>query len=222
LSGFDADDPWRTAIPLVSKWESSEFLDKISYVILVRGGNLTVGTSDGAGFSFIDFPHTLNTGEWSQIATTFDAGRLKVYQDATVLIDTVLTTSSINNSTERLLFGNWCKTFDNPGCRTLSGLLDEVRYYNFALDSLQITALRNRTLFPPCCEIAGDADSNGGVNIADITFLIKRIFSNGSPPECNDQADANGDNSVNIADVTHLISWIFGGSNLPICGTTGN
>ena len=73
-----------------------------------------------------------------------------------------------------------------------------------------------------CCDLAGDADNSGTVNIADVTFLITRIFSGGAAPACNDEADADGSNAVNIADVTYLISRIFSGGPAPICGTTGS
>lgn len=73
-----------------------------------------------------------------------------------------------------------------------------------------------------CCQTAGDANHDEKVNIADVTFLIARIFAGGAAPVCNDEADANGDNSVNIADVTYLIARIFAGGSAPVCGNTGN
>ncbi|MCH7879845.1 MAG: PKD domain-containing protein, partial [candidate division Zixibacteria bacterium] len=73
-----------------------------------------------------------------------------------------------------------------------------------------------------CCETAGDANSDGSVNISDVTFLIARIFAAGAAPDCSDEADTNGDNSVNIADVTFLIARIFAGGAEPICGSTGS
>ncbi|MFQ5607371.1 MAG: choice-of-anchor B family protein, partial [Candidatus Zixiibacteriota bacterium] len=73
-----------------------------------------------------------------------------------------------------------------------------------------------------CCLAAGDANHDTKVNIADVTFLITRIFAGGAAPFCQDEADANGDNSVNIGDVTYLISLIFAGGALPVCGTTGS
>ncbi len=72
-----------------------------------------------------------------------------------------------------------------------------------------------------CCQTAGDANNDTSVNIADVTFLIARIFAGGPAPACNDQADANGDDSVNIADVTYLIARIFAGGPAPVCGNTG-
>ncbi|MCH7879123.1 MAG: choice-of-anchor B family protein [candidate division Zixibacteria bacterium] len=68
-----------------------------------------------------------------------------------------------------------------------------------------------------CCETAGDANRSGGVNIADVTFLIARIFAGGTAPVCDKEADANADTNVNIADVTFLIARIFAGGAAPTC-----
>ncbi|HSG99066.1 MAG TPA: thrombospondin type 3 repeat-containing protein, partial [candidate division Zixibacteria bacterium] len=73
----------------------------------------------------------------------------------------------------------------------------------------------------PCCELAGDADDNGSLNIGDVTFSVQRIFSGGPPPPCQDAADADGDNTFNIADVTYTIGYIFSGGAAPVCGVTG-
>ncbi len=71
-----------------------------------------------------------------------------------------------------------------------------------------------------CCEVAGDANSDGNVNISDVTFGISRIFAGGGAPSCQDQADANGDNTYNISDVTYNITRIFAGGAEPVCGLT--
>ncbi|MCH7878957.1 MAG: dockerin type I repeat-containing protein, partial [candidate division Zixibacteria bacterium] len=67
------------------------------------------------------------------------------------------------------------------------------------------------TLTPGCCSFAGDANGDNSVNIADVTYMIARIFAGGAAPICNDAADANGDNSNNIADLTYMIARIFAG-----------
>ncbi len=72
-----------------------------------------------------------------------------------------------------------------------------------------------------CCIAPGDANHTGTVNIADVTFLIARIFAGGPAPDCCEEGDANGDGSVNIADVTYLIARIFAGGPAPICGPNG-
>jgi PKD repeat protein len=65
--------------------------------------------------------------------------------------------------------------------------------------------------------VCGDANGSGSVNIADVTFLIARIFSGGPGPVPNQAGDADGDGQVNIGDVTHLIARIFNGGPEPIC-----
>lgn len=65
--------------------------------------------------------------------------------------------------------------------------------------------------------ICGDADSSGTVNIADITFLITRIFAGGPAPVPENAGDANGSGSINVADITYLISRIFAGGPAPVC-----
>ncbi len=69
-----------------------------------------------------------------------------------------------------------------------------------------------------CCDLPGDATNDGKVNIADVSFLIARIFAAGNAPECCREGDPNGDGSVNIADITFLISRIFAAGPAPLCG----
>jgi FG-GAP repeat/FG-GAP-like repeat len=77
------------------------------------------------------------------------------------------------------------------------------------------------TCLNPCCEVAGDANSDYTMNIADVTFGISRIFNGGPAPSCLDGADSNGDGAYNIADVTYGISRIFAGGPAPVCGGSG-
>ncbi len=65
------------------------------------------------------------------------------------------------------------------------------------------------------CLQAGDADGDGSINIADVTFLIAMIFSSGPLPSPLTLGDANCDTSVNIADVTFLINMIFNSGPQP-------
>jgi hypothetical protein len=73
-----------------------------------------------------------------------------------------------------------------------------------------------------CCDLAGDANNNGSVNILDITFEISYLYKGGPAPECNDEADANGNGTVNILDITYLISYLYKGGPAPVCGETGS
>jgi Dockerin type I domain len=66
--------------------------------------------------------------------------------------------------------------------------------------------------------VLGDANSDGNANIADVTFLINRIFSGGPGPNPDKTGDVNGDCAVNIADVTYMIARIFSGGAAPLIG----
>ncbi len=66
--------------------------------------------------------------------------------------------------------------------------------------------------------VLGDANSDGGANIADVTFLINRIFGGGIGPNPPKAGDINGDCTVNIADVTFMIARIFTGGEAPKIG----
>jgi hypothetical protein len=77
-------------------------------------------------------------------------------------------------------------------------------------------------LAPNCCDVPGDADHSGAMNIGDVTFMIARIFSGGPAPLCVNESDADGSGSFDIADVTFLIARIFSGGPAPVCGTVVN
>lgn len=67
-----------------------------------------------------------------------------------------------------------------------------------------------------CCNIAGDANDDGTVNIGDAVFTINYIFKGGPPPPCLPEGDANCDMSINIADSVYLINYIFKGGPEPV------
>jgi len=68
-----------------------------------------------------------------------------------------------------------------------------------------------------CCDLPGDADNDGIVNILDITFLISYLYKGGPAPPCLVEGDANGDCILNILDITYLISYLYKGGPAPIC-----
>ena len=60
-----------------------------------------------------------------------------------------------------------------------------------------------------CCEQRGDVDHSGGVNVADLTYLVEHIFFGGGPPPCPEEGDVDADGGINVADVTYLVEYIF-------------
>jgi hypothetical protein len=71
-----------------------------------------------------------------------------------------------------------------------------------------------------CCDVPGDANNNGSVNILDITFLIAYLYQGGPPPDCCPEGDANGNAAINILDITYLIAYLYQGGPPPICNPT--
>ncbi len=71
-----------------------------------------------------------------------------------------------------------------------------------------------------CCELRGDVDHSGGINISDVTYFVVYLFVGGPEPPCMEEADVNADGDVNIADLTGgLIPFVFGGGfDIPPCG----
>jgi hypothetical protein len=43
---------------------------------------------------------------------------------------------------------------------------------------------------PCCCDLAGDADNDGTVDLDDAEFILAIV--NGAQPTCRDEADAKG------------------------------
>ncbi len=68
------------------------------------------------------------------------------------------------------------------------------------------------------CLNRGDADGNGDVNIADLSYLVNYRFKGGPPAACFEEGDVNGDGGNNIVDITYLVDFLFkGGPPPPPC-----
>jgi hypothetical protein len=70
-----------------------------------------------------------------------------------------------------------------------------------------------------CCNKAGDANSDGKVNVGDAVYMINYVFKGGLPPTCKAQGDANADGKLNVGDAVYLINFVFKGGLPPKCGT---
>lgn len=66
--------------------------------------------------------------------------------------------------------------------------------------------------------IPGDANGDGSVNLGDIVFLNRYIFSGGPPPCIPESGDANGDCKLNLGDIVYLISYVYKGGPPPKIG----
>ena len=64
--------------------------------------------------------------------------------------------------------------------------------------------------------VAGDANNDEVVNIADVVYLINYLFINGNPPVALPSGDVNCDGAINIADAVYMINYLFIGGSAPL------
>ncbi len=61
----------------------------------------------------------------------------------------------------------------------------------------------------------GDANVDGGVNIADALAILNTLFSRGEPFACRAAADVNADFTINVTDPIFLLGHLFGALGPP-------
>jgi hypothetical protein len=72
--------------------------------------------------------------------------------------------------------------------------------------------------------VRGDANGDGGFDIADAIFTLSELFAAGAPSQCDDATDSNDDGNKDIGDAVYTLSALFTfGSPLPpaphpLCG----
>ncbi len=73
-----------------------------------------------------------------------------------------------------------------------------------------------------CGNVDGVVGPGGGVDVADLTYLVGYLFSLGPPPPVMEAANVDGitgpGGPVDVADVTYLVAYLFGGGPGPVCG----
>lgn len=61
-----------------------------------------------------------------------------------------------------------------------------------------------------CCQVRGDVNRTGEVDIEDLVYLVNFMFSSGPASPCPAESDVNGDDAPgDIADLIHLVSYMF-------------
>ncbi len=71
---------------------------------------------------------------------------------------------------------------------------------------------------PSCCQMRGNVNGVGEIDISDLTQLVLFLFGGGLPPGCPEGADVDnsgGEQPVTISDVTYLVSYLFLGGPAP-------
>lgn len=116
---------------------------------------------------------------------------------------------------------NWSFTWQAP-----LNNIGQVRFYaagnaangNFSSTGDFIyTASRTADAPAACCDLPGDVNNNGAVNIIDVTYLVAYLYKSGPALPCPDEANANGAYPVNIIDVAYLLSTLYKNGPDPVC-----
>ena len=69
-----------------------------------------------------------------------------------------------------------------------------------------------------CCQLRGNINATGPIDISDLTFLVTYMFNSGPEPPCLEQANVNAAGPIDIADLTYLVKYMFkGGPTPPPC-----
>jgi len=66
--------------------------------------------------------------------------------------------------------------------------------------------------------LAGDANSDGGINLTDIIWLVNFVFKGGPAPNPLFLGDPNANCSVNLADIVYLVNYVFKSGTAPLLG----
>jgi len=59
------------------------------------------------------------------------------------------------------------------------------------------------------CQERGNADGQGGINVADLTYLVSYLFDGGLAPPCYEEGNTDGEGGINVADLTYLVDYLF-------------
>jgi pectate lyase len=62
---------------------------------------------------------------------------------------------------------------------------------------------------PPTEFVRGDANADGGFNLADAVFILTYLFRSGEAPACFDAADAVDNGTVDIGDAVYILQYLF-------------
>jgi len=81
-----------------------------------------------------------------------------------------------------------------------------------------------------CFSVRGNIDNNpdpdvagiGGIDIADLVYLVAYSFSGGPAPVCTEEADVDASGGaipIDIADIVYVVNFMFGGGPAPLSCT---
>ena len=163
---------------------------------------------------------SVTDGLWHHIAVVRDSstlpnGTTRIYVDGVLHDNAVHAYASGFASPLKLNIGHYNLS---PGYH-YRGVLDELALHSGALTGAEVLDHYSRgQAGKGYCNVCGDGDGDGVVDVSDAVYLIAYIFSGGPAPSPLSTGDANCDAAVDISDAVYLISYIFGSGPAP-CAT---
>ena len=70
-----------------------------------------------------------------------------------------------------------------------------------------------------CDFLCGDMDNSGGIDIADLVYIVDYMFNQGSEPIpylCVANVDGEGGEAIDIADLVYLVDYMFNQGPVPV------
>jgi hypothetical protein len=129
--------------PILSKWKT--WGSPVKNAFLIDAGEVSIGlrvSSDSGSTQVKTKNYFLN--KWHHIALVFDRGNISVYLDGQLENEESFDSTSLSDSSERLLVGNYYKIY-NPAYKTFHGSIDDIRIYNRALSNSKIKTLHQKS-----------------------------------------------------------------------------
>ncbi len=69
-----------------------------------------------------------------------------------------------------------------------------------------------------CCNLGGDVDHSGGIDVSDLGYMVDYLFRGGPPPPCDEEGDVDGSGGIDVSDLGYIVDYLFrGGPPPPPC-----
>ena len=67
-----------------------------------------------------------------------------------------------------------------------------------------------------CCQLRGNLNDLGTIDITDLTYLVSYMFRGGPPPLCFEHGDVNASGAIDVVDLTALVDYMFRSGPAPM------
>lgn len=140
-------------------------------------GKVTFWIHDGTNFHPVTSPTTYNDGKWHQATGTFDGSSLRIYVDGNLKASSTAPVS--------IYYGSGSVAIGRDGDtngKFFSGSLDEVKIYNFALNSSEVKLEYNRSSSAVLGSLSTGAGGTGVANSVSRAYCVPGDTATCSPP----------------------------------------